>query len=84
MFDSGPVGARAAATLLLGEYNKAAGTVVTPASATKQATAGVVSNTNGPLSTQEYGAAVRDLHNKLGSRMDASPEYAALKARLRR
>lgn len=84
MFDSGPVGARAAAITLREAYSKASGTVVKPASPTRDASAGAVStDPNGPLGNREYGAAVRDLRQKLGNQMDRSPEYAALRARLK-
>lgn len=84
MFDSGNVGARAAATILRDAYSKAAGTVVKPASPTRDASAGAVStDPNGPLSNRDYGAAVRELRQKLGNQMDRSPEYAALRARLK-
>lgn len=83
MFDTGPVGARAAVTLLRDAYSKANGTVVKPDAATREVSAGAstVPDT-GKLSPREYGAEVRKLHQKLGNRMDQSHEYAVLRARL--
>jgi hypothetical protein len=81
LFDSGMMGARAAAKLLTDTYRAAKGTVVNPASATRGQSGNVADTTNGPLSNREYHAAVQALHRQLGNRMDASPEYAALRAR---
>lgn len=83
LFDSGPVGARAAATVLRDAYSKAPGNVIKPAATTRDASAGAAPTpANGPLSNREYGAAVRELRLKLGNQMDRSPEYAALRSRL--
>lgn len=80
MLAAGPVQARAAALLLTNLYRNAGGTVVTPAPAINP-NAGGTPPTNGALSPQEYGQAVRELRAKLGTRMDDSAEYAALRAR---
>jgi len=85
MFDAGPIQARMAAMYIAEAYRKAPGNTVKPNSALRQtAGAGQAVNSNAPLTPGEYAAAVRDLRGKLGNRMDASPEYAALRARLRR
>lgn len=84
MFDAGPLQARAAAMLLQSLYSKAKGTVVNPNPAIRNGSAGnAVATSNGPLNAREYHAAVQELRGQLGSRMDTSPEYAALRARLR-
>lgn len=85
MIDAGPVQARAAATLLLNAYRKATGTVINPASPTRTNASGEAPTDNGgKLSPREYSQAVADLHRKLGSRMESSPEYRALRQRLAR
>jgi hypothetical protein len=84
MFDAGPVQARAAAMLLTTMYRDASGTTVNPKKAVGQGSAGTQVPSDGPLNPREYHAAVQQLRTTLGSRMDASPEYAALRARLRR
>lgn len=83
MIDGGPVQARAAAMLLLDAYTQAKGTVVNPANPAANASGQAPSNANTPLNAREYHTAVSDLHRKLGTRMEASPEYAALRRRLR-
>ena len=82
MIDAGPVQARAAASLLLSAYQKAQGTKVTPAPAVRDA-AGSVVISQGPLSSKDYATAVRELHQKLGNRMEGSQEYADLQRRYR-
>lgn len=84
MFDAGPVSARAAAILLKDAYSKANGTVVEPKSAVNNGASGAASATAGPLSPKQYAAEVRELHNKLGTRMETSSEYAALRRRFAR
>lgn len=80
MFDAGPVQARAAAIMLRDLHAKAAGTTVNPKSAVrKDASADTV--TTGALNQREYAAEVRKLHAKLGTRMEQSQEYAALRQR---
>lgn len=81
MFDAGPVQARAAAMAIMDAYGKAGGTVVNPANPTKNLSGTSPAATNSALSPRDYAAAVRDLRAKLGNRMDASPEYATLRAR---
>lgn len=82
MIDGGPVQARAAASLLQSAYQKASGTKVNPAPVVKDA-AGAAVVTTGPLNAKDYGTAVRELHAKLGNRMETSQEYADLQRRLR-
>lgn len=80
MLEAGPVQAKAAAQMLLGLYKNAAGTTVNPDPVTD--TAGNPSTAaTGALPPAEYAAAVRELRGQLGSRMEASPQYAALRAR---
>ncbi len=80
MFDAGPVQARAAAVMLKNLYQAAGGTVVNPKSATRDG-AGGQPTSQGPLSAKDYSNEVRALHAKLGTRMETSPEYAALRQR---
>lgn len=82
MIDAGPVQARAAATLLLQAYKKATGTVINPANPTRNASGVPVADGNGKLTSREYSNKVAELHRKLGSRMESSPEYKALRGRL--
>lgn len=85
MIDAGPVQARAAATLLLGAYEKAKGTVKNPVNALRKNAGGESpTSENTRLSPRDYSAEVRKLHNKLGTRMETSPEYAELKRRIAR
>lgn len=81
MLDAGPFQARAAASILLEAYSKAKGTIVNPASVSRNASGDTV-QTNTKLTPREYHAQVGELHRKLGSRMEASPEYRALQSRL--
>lgn len=83
LFDSGIFGARAAALLLTDKYRTATGTVVQPGNALRPGASTTPTDSNARLSAPEYAAAVRVLHQKMGNAMDASPEYAALRARLR-
>lgn len=82
MIDAGPVQARAAASILLEAYSKAKGTVINPRSPARNPSGEAPSASNTKLSPREYSAAVAELHRKLGSRMETSPEYKALRARL--
>jgi hypothetical protein len=83
MFDSGPTGARAAATLIRDAHAAAVGTTVKPKTPTRDASRGASTTpTNGPLDARAYGTAVRELRQTMGNRMEQSPEYAALRARL--
>lgn len=85
MIDAGPVQARAAASLLLSAYKTATGTTVAPASVTRKNASGESPTAeSGRLSQTDYATEVRKLHNKLGTRMETGPEYAALKRRLTR
>lgn len=81
MLAAGPVQARAAALMLTSLYREAGGTVVNPATVTKHDAGNGSPTNNGALSPAEFQKAVRELRGKLGTRMDSSNEYAALKAR---
>lgn len=84
MIDAGPVQARAAATLLRDTYARASGTKVNPRNALRTDASGESpTSENVALNRRDYATEVRKLHNKLGSRMESSPEYAALKRRVR-
>lgn len=84
LIELGPVGARAAATLLLATYQKANGTTVHPAAVTRNGASGEqAQDRSGPLTGKEYSAAVRDLRTKLGPDFERSQEYRTLQARLR-
>lgn len=80
MLAAGPVQARAAALMLTNLYKQAGGTVVTPASVTDN-NAGNGTANSGALTAAEYASEVRALRSKLGSRMEGSPEYHALRQR---
>jgi len=68
--------------MLLTAYNQAAGTVVNPASATTQQSAGVAQPNNGPLSAKEFASAVNKLAAKVGGHnVQNHPEYASLAQR---
>ena len=82
LFDSGVMGARAAAKLITDLYNAASGTVVNPLAATRPGATVAPSTANLPLSPKDYGNEARALHAKLGNKMEASPEYRALRQRL--
>lgn len=85
MIDAGPVQARAAAALLLNAYRKATGTAINPASPVRPNASGEAASDNGGrLNARDYSIAVAELHRKLGSRMEGSPEYRALRQRLAR
>jgi hypothetical protein len=82
MFDAGPTQARAAAILLSDLYSKANGTVVKPASAVTNPSAGQAATSNGALSRNQYAAEVQKLAKKVGSNnLNSSPEYKALQQR---
>lgn len=81
MFEAGGLQARAAASLLNSMYQQASGTVVEPMAATTAAPANSKGTTSA-LSPSEYAAELNKLATKIGShRLDASPEYAALRSR---
>lgn len=72
--------AKAMAVYLAQLYAQASGTTVNPANPlSPNATGGAP--TSGALSPRQYTEAVRELHAKLGGRMEDSREYAQLKAR---
>lgn len=78
-FKAGGLAAAAVARQLAEAYAK-----VKPAERGKSALkpeAASVSESAGPLSATEFAAESRKLNSKLGNRMEASPEYAALMAR---
>lgn len=83
MFDAGPFQAQAAADKMVAAYRNAGGTVVSPKSAVKKNGGGANdgTNSNGALSPKDYAAEVQKLYNKMGGRMDGSPEYRQLQAR---
>jgi hypothetical protein len=83
LLQSGPLGARAAANLMLQAYQKAKGTTINPRNPAAQAGAQVAAQTNGPLNGKEYAQAVRELRTKLGYKMETSQEYTALRSRYR-
>lgn len=79
-FKAGGMAATAAAKYLADLYKVHGKTAPKPAVKADAAAVGA-GNESGPLSPREYAAAVRQLHGKLGSKLEASPEYAQLKAR---
>jgi hypothetical protein len=72
--------AKAMALYLQGLYERAAGTKVEPANVLRDGAKPTPAGTE-PLTAQGYSEAVRQLSNRLGGRMDGSPEYKALQAR---
>ena len=84
MVDAGPVQARAAATLLLEAYRKSTGTAVNPRSPLNPSASPAAAVEQGPMTPREYSLAVAKLRTELGTRMESSPQYRALRARLAR
>lgn len=78
-FKAGGVAATAAAKYLADLFKQHGKTA--PKSAVKADASGAPASGTNPLSPREYGTEVRKLNAKLGARMEASPEYAELKAR---
>lgn len=76
-----PIQARAAVNLLAQLYKDAGGTVVTPQPVTNPNAGNAGTTDNGALSAKQYGEEVRALRARLGSAMEGSPEYQALRAR---
>lgn len=84
MLRADPVQARAAANILLQAFQQAGGTVVAPASATRDPST-VVPNTQslGPISNKEFAVETGKLVARHGERnYRNTPEYAALARRL--
>ncbi|WCA46230.1 hypothetical protein [Caulobacter phage DCM] len=83
MLTADPFQARAAAELIVGQYNKRVNAPMRQA--TKHDASGVNSGTapsdQSPLNRREYAAAVVALNRRLGDRMQNSPEYKALQQR---
>jgi hypothetical protein len=77
-FKAGGVAATAAAKYLADLFAKHGKTA--PKAAVKPDASGAPA-ANTALSPRDYAKAVRELHAKLGSRMDTSPEYAQLQSR---
>lgn len=82
MFDDGPVSARIAATAMRVAYNAATGTVINPANPLRDMSGGTPTG-NGALSPAQYANEVASLRKAMGRSFETSPEYAALRARLR-
>lgn len=81
MLKAGGLQARAAA-MLLSDLYKANGTDVKPKPAAQEG-ASSATPSSGALTAREFATESAKLHGKLGSRMESSPEYAALVARRR-
>jgi len=83
MLGGTPRQARAAAVYLRDLYEKAHGTTVAPARATKDTVAGSYTPAGGgPITDpKEYARLVSELHRKLGNRMEGSEEYKQLQQR---
>lgn len=79
-FKAGGVAAAATAQHLAQLFAKHGKTA--PKAAVKADAAATTAPAAGPLNPREYGRAVAALNAKLGSKMEASPEYAQLRARL--
>lgn len=78
MFDAGPTSAAMAARMLVQAHAEAKGTTVRPANPA-QAASGVAPAAPTALTTANYAKEVDALYQQIGSRMDTSPEYAALR-----
>lgn len=78
MFDAGPTSAAMAARMLVQAYADAKGTTVKPANPA-QAASGVAPPAQTALTAANYAKEVDELYRQIGSRMDTSPEYAALR-----
>jgi hypothetical protein len=82
LLNKGGIAAKGAVNYLLQAYAKAGNVVKEPAEALGNASRGGIPTTEtGPLSPRAYSDAVNKLNNKLGGRMDGTPEYTALQAR---
>lgn len=83
MLRADPVQARAAASILLTQYQKASGTVVTPASATSDPSGSLPNaQSQGPMSNAKFALEAGKLHRQFGNAYMNTPEYAALTRRL--
>lgn len=80
MFDAGPTSAAMAARMLVQAHAEAKGTTVKPANPA-QAASGVAPAAPTALTAANYAKEVDALYQQIGSRMDTSPEYAALRQR---
>jgi len=78
MFDAGPTSAAMAARMLVQAHAEAKGTTVKPANPA-QAASGVAPAAPTALTQANYAKEVDALYQQIGSRMDTSPEYAALR-----
>lgn len=78
MFDAGPVSAAMAARMLVQAHAEAKGTTVKPANPA-QAASGLAPAAPTALTQANYYKEVDALYQQIGSRMDTSPEYAALR-----
>ncbi len=78
MFDAGPVSAAMAARMLMQAHAEAKGTTVKPANPA-QAASGLPPAAPTALTQANYAKEVDALYQQIGSRMDTSPEYAALR-----
>lgn len=80
MFDAGPTSAAMAARMLVQAHAEAKGTTVKPANPA-QAASGIAPAAPTALTQANYAKEVDALYQQIGSRMDTSPEYAALRAK---
>jgi hypothetical protein len=78
-FALGGMPARAAAKELAALFKRSGSPV--PKGVVKAEASTVVAPTNGPIDAKTYGRETEKLYAKLGNKMQASPEYAALRAR---
>lgn len=80
MFDAGPVSAAMAARMLVQAHAEAKGTTVKPANPAQSAS-NVAPAAPTALTAANYHKEVDALYRQIGSRMDTSPEYAAIRAK---
>lgn len=81
LLNQGGLAAKGAVKYLSDAYAKANNVEVNPRDPLANAAAGANGNPQGPLSPRDYAAAVQQLNNKLGGRLEGSKEYADLQRR---
>ena len=81
LLNQGGLAAKGAVKYLSDAYARANNVEVNPRDPLANAGKGGNASVNGPLSPKEYSAAVGQLNNKLGGRLEGSKEYADLQRR---
>lgn len=81
LLNQGGLAAKSAVKYLSEAYAKANNVEVNPRDPLANAAPGSPASANAPLSPRDYSAAVQQLNNKLGGRLEGSKEYADLQRR---